>query len=99
MYSGEGDYTKLRNYKSAYGIENITVPTPTFNGNETVVIFRNPYVNSTPISGNDGAFSTPNVDANDISIDNIYVDVLYRSCKTEKSGVENYYAGIRTERF
>lgn len=82
MYTGEGDFTKVRNYVSAYGKPNITVPIVGFNGNESIVNFVNPYVNSTPILGNDGAFGRPNMNADDVSTNNVYVDVLFRGCKT-----------------
>lgn len=62
MYTGEGDYTKVRNYLSAYGNSNITVPIVGFNGNTSTLTFINPYINSTPILGNDGAFTRPNLD-------------------------------------
>lgn len=86
MYTGEGDYTKIRLYKSAYGQPNTTVPIPFFNGNESNgTLYVNPYVNSVPINGNDGAFGRPNINKDDVNTDNIYVDILYRGCRTEES--------------
>jgi len=41
-------------------------------------MYNNPYINSTAIRGNDGAFGRPNIDKDDINNDNVYVDVLYR---------------------
>lgn len=99
MYTGEGDYNKVRGYTSVFGFPNITVPVPFFDGNTSYISYVQPYINSTPIVGNDGAFGRPNLDRQNIDTDDIYVDVIFRGCTTEKSDISNDYADIRTERF
>lgn len=85
MYTGEGDYTKLRDYHSVYGLENITVRRPAFNGNTSVIQLVNPYINETKIVGNDGAFCHPNLKNDDINVDNVYVDLLFRGTGAVKT--------------
>lgn len=99
MYTGEGDYSKLRSYESAYNMTDTYVQRPAFDGNKTITSYVQPFVNKTPIRGNDGAFTSPNIDKDDITVNYIYVDILYRSCGTEKSSKTIDYDGITTERF
>lgn len=97
VFSGETDVSKVRMYKEIYGIPYVTFNDTAFNGNDSYVLYTNPWVNKTDFGGTDSFGNSPNIDKN--SKVYIYVTDLFKGGYGVCNGETHDYNGVEALTF
>jgi len=99
FYTGNGDFTLIRQYNSIFGSPYVSVKEDWFNGNESVSVLRDAWRERAEYVGTDLVLNRPNLNSDNVEYLPIFQTDLIRYANITKTPVTVEYEGLETWRF